>query len=95
MEYIVKVPKEKMQLVSDMLRYDGCFRVVEETGDIYRCGLLHFTQDRWASFGFVPSLVHTLKMTARFDHEHSLRAMGFTAGIRFAQKLLGQRLIEG
>ena len=94
MAYIVDVPRGKMKRVSDMLRYDGCFQV-EDTGDNYRCHLLNFTRDRWASFGFVPPIAATIRLSAPVGKAYSLRARGFTEGIRFAQKLLGQRLIEG
>lgn len=92
--YILEVPKKQMPLVADMLRYDDCFEV-DETEDTYKVHCCNFTRDRWVSFGFVPKVLLSWKVTAKDENELLNRAIGFTEGVRFAQKLLNGYLIQG
>jgi hypothetical protein len=93
MRYILEVPKDEMALVADMLRYDDCFEV-EETNEGFRVHTVQLTRDRWLSFGHLPKVLASWKTTAREDKENMLKAIGFTEGVRFTQKVLGGYLIQ-
>jgi hypothetical protein len=93
MYYVLEVPKEKMATCADMLRYDSCFEV-EETPTSYKVHTVQYTVERWRSFGYVPEVLISWKMPAKQDKENTLKAIGFTEGVRFAQKVLGGYLIQ-
>lgn len=91
--YLLEVPKKQMPYVADMLRYDGCFKVAE-TSEAYKVHTLSFTDARWRSFGYVPKVLLISRITAKEERGLMAKAIGFTRGIRFAQKLLGGHLGE-
>ncbi len=86
-QYWVRIPKEQMPYVGDMLRYDDCFDV-DDLGDEYVAHCLSFTPERWQSFGFVPKEPVSLPLYQQEYDKKARQARGFTCGVRFAQKFL-------
>lgn len=87
--YIIRIPKEKMQYVGDMLRYDGCFGVTERD-EAWEVELAEYTPERWASFGWVPKDITSLNVSQKEQTGNFVKASGFMLGVRFAQKLYNQ-----
>jgi len=87
--YILTLPKKQLEHATDMLRYDDAFRI-EDRGDEVQIEMLSFTPARWESFGVKPpSPIELNILKAEYD-KYIQQAVGFTAGIRFAQKWGGQ-----
>lgn len=95
-EYIVEIPIKQMAYVGDMLRYDDCYeiRLIDNEGNpFWRACLLRFTPERWRSFGFVPT-PYVMTIGKRSFESLLDKAIGFTAGVRFAQQFFaGQGMI--
>jgi len=92
--YILEILKKEMKYTTDMLRYDSCYEVTTRN-DSYRLHTLHFTPERWKSFGFVPIIIDKIKITPKEETMLHEQAQGFTNGLRFAQDILQKVLIEG
>jgi len=90
--FVVRIPKDRVKDVADMLRYDDCYSF-RELEDAYEFELVKFTRERWASFGCAPKPVQ-VRLLAKDEREKLHEAVGFTRGIRFAQELLGGYLIQ-
>ncbi len=86
MEYILKVPKEGMEHISDMLRFESCFST-EEGEDYYLLHTLSYTRDRWVSFDCLPEVVSTRTMGREAETAAIDRARGFLEGMNFAKKI--------
>lgn len=101
--YIIKMPADKLRQASDMLRYDGAYRVTVDEGypgqptvGEVTIETLNFTPDRWASFGVTVTPAVIMDISAK-DHEVKRRlSTGFIEGLRFAQRWInGSRIVEG
>jgi len=92
-QYILELTREKLQQAADMLRYDCAFEV-EFLEDIAKVHCIRFTRERWQSFGVIPKVSASWELTAKEAQGLFNEAKGFTEGIRFAQTILGQPLIQ-
>ena len=93
-KYILVLDRERLRDTADMLRYDSAFKVDFADREV-KIHCLRFTQDRWRTFATVPTIVYEVPITAKQERELLQEAKGFTEGLRVAQQLLGERLVEG
>lgn len=98
--YILEVDKKKLRYVTDMLRYDNCFRVDRGNDDTLFVHTLNFTPERWRSFGYVPNVKLESGVLASQYRQYIYEAVGFTEGLRFAYAMMKEigeiiPLVEG
>ena len=91
--FTVRIPKDKVPQLLDMLRHDRAYGCCEEK-DAYEFDLLYFTKDWWKQAGYVPEVVEERKLTGSERQDAQARAMGFTVGLLFAQQVLGSRGVD-
>lgn len=102
--YIIKMPADTLRHATDMLRYDGAYRVTmdktylgQPTVGQVTIETLNFTPDRWASFGVTVTPAAIMTVSAK-DHEVKRhQSTGFIEGLRFAQKFIdtaGVRIVQ-
>ena len=91
--FTVRIPKDKVLQLLDMLRHDRAYGCCEEK-DAYKFDLLYFTKDWWKQTGYVPEVVEERKLTGSERQDAQARAMGFTVGLLFAQQVLGSRGVD-
>lgn len=90
--YIIKLSEKQLEYSTDMLRYEDCFSI-EKSGDEWEIKTLRYTPERWSSFGVHPSTIEvaSLNILQSEWNKYTQQATGFVRGVRFAQKLLGDK----
>lgn len=103
----IEISTNHLAGATDMLRYDNAYDATYyPEREVWRIHLLQYTSRRWESFGLTAvevKIVYEQRMNAREYKEALERALGFTEGMRFAQRFLetaaglfrSERLVEG
>ena len=87
--YVLTMPVRDLTYATDMLRFDDCFEIeYRPDRTCIRIHCLRFTPARWASFGVkFESRQIERQVMSRAEYNAALaNAIGFTNGVRFAQK---------
>lgn len=90
--FVLTIPVQELYYHTDMLRHDLAYDVSRK-GDTYKFQTLRFTPSRWGEH--LPEVQNIVKINSRELNERELQAEGFITGIRLAQDLLGEYLVQG
>ncbi len=89
--YTVEVSPKKLFEASDMLRYDGAYRIKCDLAlNVCEISLVSFTPNRWRSFDVEPKLKYDTTVTQKAREELLSQAEGFINGLKFCQSKLMQ-----